>query len=413
MRTILAGLLFATACTGSIDDPGDVDPNLPPSTDVKVVVKDRYTPQASVRVIFQDAAGTLLSDALTDTNGAAEISMTAGNVTVIRTYPIPTTGTERRPNDVYTYVGVKAGDLLELGNDESNGTAGAIVVKVPEGANGTVKVSTPCGSGQGTAPNVAITVTDCPTMMDFYVVDGDNSSFYKKAPYAENVDLATEVLSGNLAATLGATNVPTGAQVNIEERVVAGTFSLYSSGQKRVDQTPAQVNLPNVTGVEQLVLAQIQATEGRQMVAMRSSYSASPVIFDAAANLIPYVSTVEYKPTGITWMETGTGTGTADAVIVRMNVTRGGVQSPENEYVRTIIAPHGGATLALPVLPDALYNLGMMDQIAGTHGLIKATGGYDKLRGKAFSVANPIEIAPTDGGVTLSYAGNPPVRPAD
>lgn len=411
MRTILAGLLFSSAaCTGSIDDTGDVDPNLPPSTDVKVVVKDRYTPQAGVRVIFQGADGTLLSDIATDANGAAEIAMASGNVTVIRTYPIPTNGTERKVPDVYTYVGVKAGDLLELGNEESNGAAGAIVVKVPEGANGTVKVSTPCGSGQGTAPNVAITVTDCPPMMDFYVVDGDNSSFYKKAPYSENVDLATEVLSGNLAATLAATNVPTGAQVNIEERVVAGMFALFSSGQKRVDQTPAQVNLPNVMGVEQLVLAQVQVTEGRQMVASRSSYSASPVLFDASANLIPYVSTVEYKPTGITWTETGTGT--ADAVLVRLNVTRGGTQMVDNEYTRTIIAPHGGATLAVPTLPDPLYNLGMMDQIAGTHGLVKVTGGYDKLRGKAFAVANPIEIAPSDGTATLSYSGNPPTRPA-
>lgn len=412
MRTILAGLLFASAaCTGSIDDTGDVDPNLPPTTDVKLVVKDRYTPQPGVRVIFQATDGSVLSDIVTDANGVAEIPMEAGNVTAIRTYPIPTDGTERRPTDVYTYVGVKAGDLLELGNSESNGVAGAIVVKVPEGANGTVKVSTPCGSGQGTAPNIAITVTDCPSMMDFYVVDGDNSSFYKKAAYAPNVDLATEVLSGNLAATLAATNVPTGAQVNIEERVVAGMFSLFSSGTKRVDQTPAQVNLPNVMGVEQLVLAQIQATEGRQMVAARSSYSASPVIFDTAANLIPYVSTVEYKPTGITWMETGTGT--ADAVMVRLNVTRGGIDSPENQYVRTVIAPHAGATLVVPTLPDALYNLGMMDQIAGTHGLVKATAGYDKLRAKAFQVDNVIETAPMDGTVVLSYTGNPPTRPID
>lgn len=410
MRTILLGLLFASACTGSIDDSGDVDPNLPPTTDVKVVVKDLYTPQAGVRVIFQNPDSSLLSDIVTDANGAAEISMVAGNVTVIRTYPIPTNGIDRRPTDVYTYVGVVAGDLLEVGDAQSNGTAGAIVVKVPEGANGTVKVSTPCGSGQGTAPNIAITVTDCPSMMDFYVVDGDNSSFYKKAAYAPNVDLATEVLSGNLAATLAATNVPTGAQVNIEERVVAGMFSMFSSGSKRVDQTPAQVNLPNVMGVEQLVLAQVQTAEGRQMVASRSSYSASPVIFDTAANLIPFVSAVEYKPAGITWTETGSGT--ADAVMIRLNVTRGGVQSPENEYVRTVIAPHAGPTLVVPTLPDALYNLGMMDQIAGTHGLVKATAGYDKLRAKAFQVDNVIETAPMDGSVVISYTGNPPTRPA-
>jgi len=247
-------------------------------------------------------------------------------------------------------------------------------------------------------------------MMDFYVTDGDQSSFYKRAPYAENVDLTLEPLSGSLAATLASRNVPTGTTVNVEERVVAGAFSLFSSGQKRVDTQPATVNLPNLQGVDQLIIATIDDAQGTQMIADRSSYSASPVNVDATVGLIPYVmGNPEYKPTGVTWVEAGAGD--ADAVLVMMNITRSGPTSLNNEYVRTIIAPHAGLTQRIPMLPDAAYNLGAMDQIAGTFGLVKATGGYDKLRTKAFSVANVIETAALDGRVTLSYAGNnPPAR---
>ncbi len=412
MRHILVGLILAaSACTGSIDGGASGDDMPPPTNDVQITVRDGYTPQAGVRVIFQDVSDAVLADTLTDAMGFAKFEMATGNVTVIRTYPPATPPAERKLPEVYTYVGVKANDKLELGNTLALGaTPGAIVVKVPEAAQGTVKVSTPCGSGQGTAPNVAITVTNCPPMVDFYVTDADQSSFYKKAPYAENVDLALEPLSGNLAATISSSNVPANTSVTVEQRIVAGTFELFSSGGKRVDTNPATVNVPNLQGVDQLVVSTLDTNgRGKQMIADRSAYSASPVIVDASVGLIPYVmGNPTYASTGVTWVEEGAGT--ADAVIVMMNVTRGGPASLDNEYVRTIIAPHTGLTLRIPSVPDALYNPAMMDQIAGTHALVTATGGYDALRGKAFSVSSVVETAKLDGRVTMSYAGNPPTR---
>ncbi|MBL0218751.1 MAG: hypothetical protein IPQ07_33355 [Myxococcales bacterium] len=353
MRHILVGLLLAaSACTGSIDGGTSGDDMPPPSNDVQITVRDGYTPQAGVRVIFQDASDAVLADTLTDAMGFAKFEMASGNVTVIRTYPPATPPAERKLPEVYTYVGVKANDKLELGNTLALGAApGAIVVKVPEAAQGTVKVSTPCGSGQGTAPNVAITVTNCPAMVDFYVTDQDQSSFYKKAPYAENVDLGLEPLSGSLAATISSRNVPANTSVTVEQRIVAGAFQLFSSGGKRVDTNPATVNVPNLQGVDQLVISTLDTNgRGKQMIADRSAYAASPVIVDATVGLIPYVmGNPTYAPTGVTWVEEGAGT--ADAVIVMMNVTRGGPPSLDNEYVRTIIAPHTGLTLRIPRCP--------------------------------------------------------------
>lgn len=415
----ILGLVLATGCTGSIegDDGGGGGDDAPPKNEVRIVVRDGFTAQAGVRVIFQNDDDTVVADMMTDATGTASAEMSAGNVTVIRTYPVvsPPPPNGQRVPEVYTYMGVKGGDLLQLANDKSDTAAGAIVVKVPEGGNTNFKVTTPCGSGQGTAPNVAIAVGACPAMVGFYVTDGDNSSFFKMMPYAPAVDLSTEALLGTLTAQLSVTNVPANTQVNAEERVVTGMYTLFSSGEKRVDQTPANVNLPNIMGPDEMTIARIQTQGmGTQMVASRQPYAANPSIIDATAELIPYVmGNVEYKPASVTWTEAGTGT--ADAVLVMMDVTRN-MPDPTGlgaEYMRMIIAPHSGATLRVPQLPDPAYNPQMMDQIAGSHGLVKATGGYDAIRMSGFASSSIVSAAPPNGKLTLSYSGNAPVRDAN
>lgn len=378
---------------------------------MRVRVQDGFSGVASVRVIFQDAADTVIADTVTDAQGLASAEMSAGSVTVIRTFPLitPPPPEGQRAPEVYTYVGVKNGDLLQVGDPTSTKSPGAIVVKVPDTAEGTVKVTTPCGAGQGTAPNIAITVNDCPTMMGFLVTDAQQSSFFQEAPYAENVDLSTGTLSGNLAATLSATNVPPNTTVNAEERVVTGLFTLFSSGEKRVDQAPQTVTLPNLTGVDQLIVARISTQNmGTQIVSARDTYSGSPALIDASADLIPYITgNVQYAPTGVSWTEMGSGT--ADAVYVTLSVTRGagmgGVPLVDAEYTRLVIAPHAGTSLRMPVLPDALYNPTSADQIGGATGLVRATGGYDAIRAKVFAVDRLADAAPAGGKLVLSYAG--------
>ena len=418
MRNLaLASLLFASACTGSIDGDDGGGGTPPPRNDVRVQVKDGFSPVASVRVIFQDAADAVIADTTTDAQGLASAEMSAGSVTVIRTFPLvtPPPPEGQRAPEVYTYLGVKNGDLLQLGDQTSTKSPGAIVVKVPDAAEGTVKVVTPCGSGQGTAPNVAITVNDCPAMMGFLVTDAQQSSFFEEAPYAENVDLSTGTLAGNLAATMSATNVPPNSSVNAEQRVVTGLFTLYSSGEKRIDEAPQTVTLPDLAGVDQLLVTRITTQGmGTQIVAARDTYSGSPALVDASADLIPYITgNPTYAPTGVSWTEAGSGT--ADAVYVALNVTRGaamgGTPALDAEYTRLIIAPHAGTSLRMPLLPDALYNPTSADQMAGATGLVRATGGYDAIRGKAFAVDRITDGAPAGGKLVLSYAGGtPPAR---
>ena len=413
--TILFGLL--TACTGAIETGdgggGDDGPDVP-TNEVRVVIKDALAGQAGVRVIFQNADDSVIADVMTDASGAASAQMTAGNVSVIRTYapilPPPPEG--NRVPEVYTYVGVKGGDLIELGKSEptSTSTPGAIVVTVPE-IQGTVTVKTPCGSGAGEAPNVAITVTNCPPMMDLYVTQNDQG-FYMQKPYAPNIDVSTGVLNESLASTVTALNVPPNASVNVEQKIFAGSFELFSTGEKRVDQTPQNVDMPNLTGVDGLVITRVNIQQqGSVMTGARSLYSGAVSSVDASAHPMPYImGNTKYEPTGITWTEAGTGT--AEAVMVTLAVTRGAAMgmppAVDAEYVRAIIAPHAVGTLRIPALPDARYNPTSLDEIGGALGLVSSSGGYDVIRQRAFAKESIVDAAPANGSISIAYTGQAP-----
>ncbi|MFN0253664.1 MAG: hypothetical protein ACKV2T_42745 [Kofleriaceae bacterium] len=412
--TIVIGLLVA--CTGSIETGtggGDDEPDVP-TNEVRVVVKDALAPQAGVRVIFQNADDSVIAEVMTDASGVASAQMTTGNVSIIRTYTpvIPPPPEGNRVPEVYTYVGVKGGDMLELGKSEptSTTTPGAIVVTVPE-INGTLNVKTPCGSGAGEAPNIAITVTNCPAMMDLYITQNDQG-FYAKRPYASNIDVSSAALNESLASSVTATNVPPNAQVNVEQKIFAGSFELFSTGEERVDQTPQNVDMPNITGVDGLVITRVSVQQqGAVMTGTRSLYSGSVSSVDASAHAMPYImGNPQFEPTGITW--TQAGAGTAEAVMVTLAVTRGAAMgmppAVDAEYVRAIIAPHSAGTLRIPAVPDARYNPSSLDEMGGAMGLVKSSGGYDAIRQRAFAKESIVDAAPTGGSISIAYTGQAP-----
>ena len=416
MRTpLILGFGLLAACTGIVGNNGGDDDNMPPppppTTDVRIVVHDGVTAQPGVQVIFANADDSVVADTMTGADGSATAQLpNGGNLTVIRTYAPLKPGDPPRPAEVFSYVGVKAGDVLELGKEiDELATPAAINVILPT-ATGQADIITQCGRGQGAAPNVPITVKGCASMVDFYVTDQNQTSFYKRVPYGSNADLSGEQLQEALGATITATHTDPAITINAEIRIVAGNYQLASSGVQRIDQTPANVNLPNVMGLDQLVVAAI-ATQagGTQMVATRSAYVASPVTVDGAAGILPYVATPIYTPTGVTWTETGPGT--ADYVITALTVTD--PANPTNPgYTWTVVAPHTGLSLTLPVLQGAAatYNPTATEQIVGTHGIASVSGGYDVARTHAFTVHSVIQLAPIGGSATLSYAGTPPTR---
>jgi len=374
---------------------------------IQVSVVDGTTPQAGVRVLYQDDTGATLEDTMTDATGLATFAVDAANVSVYRTY----TGTPTRAPEIYTFVGAKAGDALALGNAAVTGTTTptAIVVKVPTNAQGTVTVKTPCGTGQGQQPNIAVSVTSCPSMVDLYVTDGNNNSFFAQAPYSANIDVSDGVLAQQLSTTIAASDVPANTTVNATERFIDGTFEAFRTNSKTISQTEQQTNAPAIEGIVNRVTVNSVNTQtmGQQMIGWSVMYEPSPAITDIGMNVIPYVSAPTFGATGLSWTETpGTITNslTVDAVVAALDVKPSGGA----EYWRVVVAPHAASTLALPTLPDATDNPAATDQVTTQLGILSATGGYDAIRANVFDYDDIVSAVPVDGFATLSYAGNTP-----
>jgi hypothetical protein len=423
MRNLLFIAASLTACSGSIDMGGDDDD--PVVTDVQMFVRDGNVPVAGVRVIFQAADDTVILDSITDGAGVALAEMPdGGNITVIRTYPPAIPIEDTRPTTLFTYVGVKGGDRLELGEAlNETAPASAINIAVPNTAQGNISVKTQCGTGTGTGDGtgptlIPLTVRGCGANLTVYVTDGDNSSFAMNAPYGENVDVSSGAFLGSLGAQISAINVLPDTSVVVEKRLEMDNFTFFSTGEKRVETTPADVDMPTLTAVNQVLYTRISSNiDGRsQIVAERKLYETGSTIVDASMPLIPFVRTPTYAPTGISWVEQGPAQAQADAVFTTFTVTRdtGGAPPMAGDvYVRAIIAPHSdGALLTMPRLQgpaDSMYNPGATDQIAGSLGILRITGGgYDALRAKAFTSASILDAAPMDNLINLSYAGNNP-----
>ncbi len=413
MRLPLLGFALLTACTGVVTDNGGDDdtnppPPPPPVTDVKIVVHDAVTPQVGVRVIFSNADDSIVADTMTGADGSADAELpNGGNLTVIRTYPADPMGGPLIPTEVYSYVGVKAGDRLELGHaSDSKATPAAINVVLPSTTTGPANIMTPCGVGTGAAPNVPITVKACESMVDYYVTDQDNASLYKSLAYGPNADLSGETFSDPLAATITIATLDPTIQVTAAIEIVAGDYQFFTTPPQRIDQTPASVDLPAITGPDQLLVATIASPMGTEMVTRRSVYAASPAVVDATAGLIPYMATPMFTPTAITWTETGTGA--ADFVLAVLKVAPDPANPNDPGYTRAIIAPHTGPMLTVPVVAVATYNPTATSQVTGTYGLVGMTGGYDAARSSAFMVSSLGALAPVGGVTTLSYAGTAP-----
>ena len=405
MHFLFGALTLVPACTGTIDSGSDLLP--PPPTDVQIVVRESALPQPNVEVIFQNADDTVVADVMTDADGRATAEMPdGGNLTVIRTFPAPAPPAAPLPAEAYTYVGVKPGDRLTLVRPTSDqAPTSAINVLVSDTDAGTVTISTLCGSGQGAAPTVPITIRGCSP--DAFYVTANQASFFAHVPFSGSVDLSAMTLRETLSSTVLASNVAPNTTVTLEDRVEFNGFLLYTSGAQRVDGTAAPLALPQVDGVEQVTVTQVTDASGStQAVAAHGPYTSVAPPVDASFGLIASVSAKPtFTPATITWTEGNTGT--PSFVISSLAVTRGGPATPDNTYVRTIIAPYTGTSLRMPVLLGAavVYNPAMADQIDLSLGLVKVAGGYDALRATAFTVANILDATPMGGQLTLSYNG--------
>jgi hypothetical protein len=394
--------LFASACVGlegvgdnpPTDDPPDDPP--PPPTEVRIAVHDQNGPVTGLPVVFMNTDDSLVADVTTDAQGAAVAQLPmGGSVTVIR----PDPSTTDVAGAVYTYVGVKAGDTLDLALPPITSTAPTTVtVKLPDvdpdDPIGPVEVRTPCGSGQGIAPEVTLTLDgSCGAMTDFYVSEIGveyPSAFIKRATIAASVDLSLETYRPALTTSLSVTNAPTGATVYIEKRLETDLFRpVFSSGPLPValDQS-VDTLIPDLPGIEEQLVATVSYNGITQRVGKRQAYAAAPGMVDLATAMIIGPSAPVLTADTLTWTEAGSGA--PDLVVGKVS---GAIQ-------RHIVAPYAGASLRIPRLPAShdAFNVQPSDSVSIE--LAKVSGGYDAARAHVF--AGP--LAPLGGSATLSLA---------
>ena len=150
----------------------------------------------------------------------------------------------------------------------------------------------------------------------------------------------------------------------------------------------------------------VQIDNRTQVIATKGPYSLGTSVADASAGLTAsIIDTPLVTPLAISWQEDGLGL--ADAVAVRLTISRG-----DSQFLHSIVGPHDGLSLRIPQLAgiDAVYNASTLDNVDTSIGIAKVAGGYDMIRANAFAVDSLAEAGPLGASVTLSYTGNAPTR---
>lgn len=411
-RFAVLPLLFASACIGSItgseSDPTEPPPPPPPEpvTEVRITVRDGSHVKAGVKVVFQDASDNVIADTTTDASGAASAKMPdGGSVSVIREYGPNVYGEPGPIDHVYTYVGVKPGDILDLRGDVHDGTPYYAKVNVGLTNGEFVGVLTGCGSGYGHAPVIDVELRNCGSETDFFVINysgetddqGVNSGplyFATHANLAPEIDFSGETFRGTLTTEFSATNLPSMA-VNLQKRLASGKLTMFDSG---LVGTTATTDVPELPTVDQVVSARVDDYAGHTMViSSRLAFTSAPVAIDIAANVIQTSHVPTLAGSLLAWTEEGTP-GTPDLSLA--TITVGAV---DRQFSRTIAAPYTGASLRVPALPAAhdAYNVRSTDTPRITHQLVRVTGGYDGARARVFDQAQT-DIAPIGGIATVT-----------
>jgi hypothetical protein len=400
MRLAILISLFACACLGQIDsatsDPPKDDPKDPPPSEVHVTVHDQSGPLAGLPVVFLDANDAVAADVVTDAQGTAIATLAAGSVTVIRAAAMGPS-----PSALYTYVGVKAGDQLELALqtiEPSNPVTVNVTVPATDEVGAPVEVRTPCGSGQGVPPTIAVTLDGCVGETDFYVTElgvDQPASFLKRAQITDPIDLSGEIYREALTSTYSVTNLPADSSVSIERRIETNLFHpVFTTGPVAVvpDQ-PIDVTLPNLPGTEVQTYATVTPLAGTaQIVGSRDPYGSGPAVIDLAGALIVAPSAPTLAGDAVSWTEQGSGA--PDTVLVTL-------RNPGVE--RHVAGPYAGASIRVPHLPAAHDAFNVKAGDTPTIALAKVSGGFDAVRAHVF--AGP--LAPMGGKATVAVDASP------
>jgi hypothetical protein len=356
-------------------------PVVPPSTRVRVMFT-RDQPVADVPVLFQRSDGTVVADVKTDAHGVVDIEFPEGGTTV-SLLPIYSDGVK----GVITYLGVKPGDVLEVGSSFPEKTfVDDVTLLLPplpaesrsymlEMRSGTLfDVRTP-----------SLTLGRCGSPTNFVVRDDNHHSFYTELSTlrtGQTVDLTAGVFRGTRTITLRGENVPMSG-VTFES---TGTYT----SDWRLDVSSEQsksVRITSGTGTTDFAIADIPTAEVTTLFTSgigssiklwyRRQPPTSPVVFDFAQSGVAFVRNVSYAENTLSWTEDGTGGDLAFAYIFLNNA------AGAKRVDISIFGPKTGTTLRVPTFPAPYADRNRIPSdvsVVFRAGIARATGGWDAVR---------------------------------
>jgi hypothetical protein len=398
-------------------------PDAMPLAPVKVIAVLGGRLSVGTTVIFQRADDSVISTKITDASGeATELMPDGGSVTVVDTLIRNRGGSN---GELFSFVGVKPGDVLVTGSIRLSGPTTQRSIKLPlTGQGNMLSVSSICGSGSILSTGVAATLLldlfdSCTTVNMFVNVTGPNRNdvgqFYKSnivIPANGIIDLSAEIIKPAKQVNVALSNIPTG--------ISGGTLALPGfDGSLQMGQpgsTFAFQGGPSQSGTtligdsaapESLAQLQFQRTGDQFGVIERTlpgDYS-----LDVGSMLVPALVTQPQKIDLSTFAWTETNQGQADASVASILVRRA---NPPFLFTHAVVAPHQVGSIRLPVLPTAFdkFNI-QVEDTAGVQQLIlsRSSLGYDRLRQNFFRAfdSNDIDsLLPAGAKLSLAFNAN-------
>ena len=406
-----------TIATADATPPVDAAPDAtPPDAMVQPVTVTIYdpstgAPSSGLPVAFLNADNSVVLEVTTDSTGSASAVMTAlGSVTV----GAAQVGDDNNgnPGNVYTWLGVKPGDVLIANRPATPSSASTITINVT-----TATFSDPntsdyetqifCSDGEEFNSDVtdggptAIMISSLCTSAAFFVYAEDGDS-----------DEIGVVYQGSTALT-------DGANITIGDFTAADNISLMATDLPRVRlETAFQLadgfnGLGSGVGTDGIVSQSGTATATLQLATLPnidalSNYQFNDNALDTSFNILGrapssttmfsldftalMMATVQSEPSydmassTFSWSESA---GTDDMAVIQIENSS---DDASRDFVWTIVGPDTSASFTVPTLPTSLTGFNILStdsQSFDDAWTVQMTGGYDAIRGAAIGTNNP------------------------
>ena len=418
-------IIGASGCGDNVPAPGIIDGNFPinidASVDAQIALPDALRPDAMpARVTVHlngpfGSAGpivggafafvapdgtTTLSSGVTDANGIASAVVPAGSSVTIQAGPASVSS----PPDLFTFLDVKPGDDLVIGNPNGLGDTNTVNITIPtSGAASSYQIASACGSTTGAGPTIAAAFSTACTTTDLIVSALDMSGDPIGQLYAPNISLTngsslslSETYSDPTSVTFAATNLAGFVEAyDMTAGVADGTTvvgaAYYDAGQQFTNTPPAAnssiLNVPAFSGPTFVWGVDVGAIEGESVIVLGREANPGDETLDFSTITIPTIDgdIASYEgvvANAISWTEDGTGSVDAARVDIAVSLAAAG-------FNWHIVGPHAAASLAVPTLPNSLA-IGDLSAASGVSitsiALYQVPHGWDVLRANIFAM---------------------------